>query len=138
MIKACLQIYRELLSFATFLRVHSNSKEVSYFYWQNSYPNLKAICDIKAKFFLWNKLLESLLLAKYLISVASTLNVYKCIYRNLIERKCHYYIYLIPFVQYSVLFITDLLLRTVQKVLIPEKKSAIFFLIFNLFKQWFT
>ena len=100
MIKACLQIYRELLSFVTFLRVHSNSKEVSYFYWQNSYPNLKAICDIKAKFFLWNKLLESLLLAKYLISVASTLNVYKCIYRNLIERKCHYYIYLIPFVQY--------------------------------------
>ena len=100
MIKACLQIYRESLSFATFLRVHSNSKEVSCFYWQNSYPNLKTICDIKAKFFLWNKLLESLLLAKYLISVASTLNVYKCIYRNLIERKCHYYIYLIPFVQY--------------------------------------
>ena len=27
---ACLQIYQELLSLATFLRVHSNSKEVSY------------------------------------------------------------------------------------------------------------
>ena len=30
LIMACLQIYRELLSLATFLRVHSNSKEVSY------------------------------------------------------------------------------------------------------------
>ena len=27
---ACLQIHQELLSLATFLRVHSNSKEVSY------------------------------------------------------------------------------------------------------------
>ena len=31
LIMACLQIYRELLLLATFLRVHSNSKEVSYF-----------------------------------------------------------------------------------------------------------
>ena len=34
---ACLQISRELLSFATFLRVHSNSKEVSCLFWQNTY-----------------------------------------------------------------------------------------------------
>ena len=27
---ACLQIYRQLLSLATFFRVHSNSEEVSY------------------------------------------------------------------------------------------------------------
>ena len=30
LIMACLQIYRELLSLTTFLRVPSNSKEVSY------------------------------------------------------------------------------------------------------------
>ena len=38
---ACLQIYLELLSFATFLQVHSNSKEVSYLSGQNTYPTLK-------------------------------------------------------------------------------------------------
>ena len=70
---ACLQIYRELLSLATFLRVHSNSKEVSYLSWQNTYPNLKTTCHIKLKFFLWTKLLENLLHAKYLISVAAPL-----------------------------------------------------------------
>ena len=71
---ACLQIYRELLSITTFLRVHSNSKEVSYLSWQNTHPNLKTTCHIKLKFFLWTKLLENLLLAKYLISVAMPLN----------------------------------------------------------------
>ena len=70
---ACLQIYRELLLLATFLRVHSNSKEVSYLFWQNTYHNLKTICHIKLKFFLWTKLLENLLLAKYLTSVAAPL-----------------------------------------------------------------
>ena len=78
LIIACLQIYRELLSLATFLRVHSNSKEVSYLSWQNTYPNLKTTCHIKLKFFLWTKLLENLLLAKYLISVAAPLK-YKSI-----------------------------------------------------------
>ena len=70
---AFLQIYRELLSLATFLRVHSNSKEISYLNWQNRYPNLKSTCHIKLKFFLWTKLLESLLTAKYLLSIAATL-----------------------------------------------------------------
>ena len=70
---ACLQIYRELLSLTTFLRVHSNSKEVSYLSWQNRYPKLKTTCHIKLKFFLWTKLLENLLLTKYLISVAAPL-----------------------------------------------------------------
>ena len=70
---ACLQIYRELLSLATFLRVHSNSKEVSYLSWQNTYPNLKTTCHIKLKFFLWTKLIENLLLPKYLISVTAHL-----------------------------------------------------------------
>ena len=73
MIMACLQIYWELLSLATFLWVHSNSKEVSYLSWQNMYPNLKTTCHIKLKFFLWTKLLENLLLAKYLISVTAPL-----------------------------------------------------------------
>ena len=59
------QIYRELLSLATFLWVYLNSKEVSYLSWQKMYPNLKTICHIKVKLFLWTKLLESLLLAKY-------------------------------------------------------------------------
>ena len=70
---ACLQIYRQLLSLTTFLRVHSNSKEVSYLSWQNTYPNFKTTYHIKLKFFLWTKLLENLLLAKYLKSVAVNL-----------------------------------------------------------------
>ena len=73
---ACLQIYRELLSLTTFVRVHSNSEEVSYLYWQNTYSNLKTTCHIKLKFFLWTKLLENLVLAKYLIYVAAPLNVF--------------------------------------------------------------
>ena len=49
---AYLQINRELVSLATSLQVHSNSKEVSYLSWQNAYPNLKTTCHIKLKFFL--------------------------------------------------------------------------------------
>ena len=71
---ACLQIYQELSSLVTFLRVHSNSKKVSYLFWNNTYPNSKTTCHIKPKFFLWTKLLENLLLAKYLISVTAPLN----------------------------------------------------------------
>ena len=70
---ACLQMYRELLSLKTFLQVHSNLKEVFYLSWQNTYPTLKTTCHITLKFFLWTKLLENLLLAKYLISVAAPL-----------------------------------------------------------------
>ena len=66
------KIYRELLLLVTFLRVHSNSKELPTS-WQNMYPNLKTTCHIKLKFFLWTKLLENLLQAKYLISVAAPL-----------------------------------------------------------------
>ena len=58
---------------ATFLQVHSNSKEVSYISWQNKYPNLKITYYIKPKFFMWTKLPKNLLLAKYLIYVATTL-----------------------------------------------------------------
>ena len=75
LIMDCLQIYRESLLLATFLRDHSNSKEVSYFSSQNAYPNLKTNCHIKLKFFLGTKLRESLLLAKQLISVAAPLTV---------------------------------------------------------------
>ena len=74
LIMACLQIYRELLSLVTFLRVHSNSKKVSYLSWQNKYPNLKTASHIKLKYFLWTKLLENLLHAKYLIYVAAPLS----------------------------------------------------------------
>ena len=49
---ACLQIHWEQLSLATFLRAHSNSKEISYLPWQNKYPNLKTTSHIKPKFFL--------------------------------------------------------------------------------------
>ena len=69
----CLHIYRELLLLATFLWVYSNSKEFSYFSWQNTYPNLKATCHVKLKLFLWTKLFQNLLLAKYLIYVAAPL-----------------------------------------------------------------
>ena len=66
------------MSLATFLRVHSNSKEVSLLSWQNVYPNLKTTSHINLKFFLWTKVLESpKLLAKYIISVAVTLNVFE-------------------------------------------------------------
>ena len=71
---ACLQIYRELLSLTTFLRVHSNSKEVSYLSWQNTYRNLKTTWHIKVKFFLWTKLVENLLHSKYLTPVTAPLN----------------------------------------------------------------
>ena len=76
---ACLQDCQKWLSFATFRPVHSNLKEVSYILWQNKYSNLKTPCHIKPKSFLGIKLLENLLLAKYLISVAATLNLYKFI-----------------------------------------------------------
>ena len=55
------QIYRELFSLATFLRVHSNSKEISYLSWQNTYPKSKTTSHIQLKCFLWTKLLENLL-----------------------------------------------------------------------------
>ena len=74
---ACLQIYWELLSLTTFLRVHSNSEEVSYLSWRNTYPNLNTTWHIKLKFFLRTKLLEKLLLAKYLVSVAANLSAFK-------------------------------------------------------------
>ena len=51
LIMACLQIHREFLSLATFLWVHSNSEEVSYLSWQNTYPKLKTTCHIKLIFF---------------------------------------------------------------------------------------
>ena len=66
----CLQIYR----------VHSNSKEVSYLSRQNTYLNMKTTCHIKLNFFLSTKLIENLLLAKYLISVAATLSTSEIIY----------------------------------------------------------
>ena len=59
--------YRFTENYCCFLRVHSNSKEVSYLTWQNVYPNLKTACHIKQTFFLSTKLLENLLLPKYLI-----------------------------------------------------------------------
>ena len=79
------KIYRELLSLATFLRVHSNSEEVSYLSWQNTYPNLKTTSHIKLDFFLWTKVLENLILAKYLISVDAPLIVHNLLinYLNL-------------------------------------------------------
>ena len=71
----CLQAYREKLSLMTFPRAHSNSKEVSYLPWQNIYPNLKTTCHIKPRFFLWTKLPNNLLLAKFLISVIAALSL---------------------------------------------------------------
>ena len=51
LIMASLQIYQELLLLATSLRVHSNSKEVSYLFRQYTYPNVKNTCHIMLKFF---------------------------------------------------------------------------------------
>ena len=82
LIMACLHIFRELLSLATFLTVHSSSEEVSYLSWQNTYPNLKTACHIKLKHFLWTKLLENLLFARYLISVVIPLTIFNGIVTN--------------------------------------------------------
>ena len=60
---------------ATFRGVHSNLKKLSYLPWQNKYTYLKTFCHTKPNIFLWTKLLENLLFAEYLISVASTLNL---------------------------------------------------------------
>ena len=60
--------YCHLRLFSEFIETHWQI----YLSWQNSYPKLST-CHIKLKFFLWTRLLESLLLAKYLISVAATL-----------------------------------------------------------------
>ena len=64
------------MSLTTFLHVHSNSEEVSYLPWQNTYTSLKTTFHIKLKYFFWTKLLANLLLAKYLISVTAPLNIY--------------------------------------------------------------
>ena len=77
MILACLQIYRELLSFTTFLEIHSKLKAVSSLSWQNMYSNLKTICHNKLKFLLWTELIDNLFLAKYLLSVAALLKIIK-------------------------------------------------------------
>ena len=63
------------MSLTTSLRVHLNSKEASCLSWQNTYPNLKTACHIKLKNFLWTKLLENLLLAKYFKSATAQLNI---------------------------------------------------------------
>ena len=47
----------------------------SYLSWQNFYPNIKTASHIKLKFYLWTKLLENVLLAKYLLYSAAILNV---------------------------------------------------------------
>ena len=73
LIMACLQIYRELLSLATFLLVHSNSEGVPYLPWQNKYFNLKTNGHIELKFSLWTNLPKNLPLAKYIIYAAATL-----------------------------------------------------------------
>ena len=64
--------YCHLRLFSEFIQTQ---KRVSYLSWKNTYPNLKTTCHIKLKFFLWTKLLENLLLAKYLISVAASLRI---------------------------------------------------------------
>ena len=48
-----------------------------YLSWQSTYPNLKTTRHIKLEFFFWTKLLENLLLAKYLIYVTAPLNSLK-------------------------------------------------------------
>ena len=54
---------------------HEPLKKVSYLAWQNKYSDLKTTFHTKPKLFLWTKLLEILLLSKFLISVAAILNL---------------------------------------------------------------
>ena len=60
--------YCRLRLFSEFIQTQ---KRYPYLSWQNTSPNSKTTCHIKLKLFLWTKLLENLLLAKYLISVAA-------------------------------------------------------------------
>ena len=66
-------------------RHFSPQKEVSYLTWQNTYPTLKTTCQIKLKC-LWTKLLENVLLAKYLISVAGPL-IFKKLCKHRLSRQ---------------------------------------------------
>ena len=52
-------------------------KEVPHLSWQNKYPNLKTTCHIKLKFLLRTKILENILIAKYLISIPDALTLVK-------------------------------------------------------------
>ena len=68
--------YCRLRLFSKFIQ----TQEVSYLSWPNMYPNMKTTFHIKLKFFMWTKLLENLLLAKYLISVTAPLRQKKVKY----------------------------------------------------------
>ena len=85
------KICHKLLSLATFLPIHSNSKEVSYHPEQNLYPNLKTICHIKSKFFLWTKLLENFLFAKYFMSVAAPLRCHLQYVGKTVKQLCKHF-----------------------------------------------
>ena len=87
LVMTCLQAYRESLSPAIFLRVHANSKEISYLSWQNRYPNLKTASHMKLNIFLWTKLLKYLLVVK---SVTATLSHLEgiCFIR---KRRLHFF-----------------------------------------------
>ena len=56
--------------------IQTQKKYPSYLSWQNTYPNLKTTCHIKLKFFLWTKVKENLLLAKYVVSATAPLTLF--------------------------------------------------------------
>ena len=53
----------EIILFATYCRVYSNSKAAPDLPWWNSHSNLNNTCRIKSKSFFWNTLLVNLLVA---------------------------------------------------------------------------
>ena len=55
---------------------------------QNSFPNLNTSCNRKLKCFLWTKLLQSLFLAKYLISVYATSMIFSTAGRQTVFKFC--------------------------------------------------
>ena len=74
-----LQIYQVFLSVATFIRVCSNSKEVSYLSYQNTHPNLKTTCyNVLNKHFLENETPREL---TTLISLAAALSSIQSFHR---------------------------------------------------------
>ena len=83
LIMACLQIYREVLPLAIFLPSSFRLKRgilpllTKYLSYSEEMHILKTTCHIKLRFFLWTKLLEKLLLVKYLIFVAANLILLK-------------------------------------------------------------
>ena len=85
LIMACLQVCRESLSPTTFIGVLLNSIQLSYLFWENTYPHLKTTCYVKLNLFLVNETPRKLTSWKILKYLDATLRIqWKLVFANLI------------------------------------------------------